>query len=342
MIHQIRVALLGVVLLTSSALAPARATTSVETYPIRDQVIRIGDPVAKVRSLLQSGEHVGSDVDRASRDFPPTYHLRIAGQAISIRFSTNDLSAGKVTHIVLDDPKVGEHEKRSLCTVDALANVSSLVTYDGAVGGSQVRMTLTRSRDQGVIGRYFYKKYLKDIELRASIGDDGRTILLTEYDSSGNPAAVFAGHFQATDPSFHSSNLGCDVFSGVWKSERSKAEVPFRMKLHFGTAGTLDDRYSTGSTEEFERKVQRLKQAVVDGDREAVADAMRFPLYVWRVKGKTPIQNRREFLENYAQIFTPEYVRRFSETVPKAMFHRYTGVSLDGIWLDFDGKVNRL
>lgn len=338
MTHPIRVALLGVVLLACSALAAARAATSVEAYPIRDRVIRIGDPVVEVLSLLRSAEHVGSDVDRTSRNFPPTYHLRIAGQAISIRFSTND-NTGTVTSIVLDDPKVAEHEKRSLCTVDALANISSLVTYDGAVGDSQVRMTLTKSRDQLVVGRYFYKKYLKDIELRVSIGDDGRSILLTEYDSSGDPAAVFAGHFHATDPSFRSSNLGCDVFSGVWKSERSQREVPFRMQLRFGTGGTLDDRYSTGSTEEFERKVQRLKQAIVVGDRDAVADAMKYPLRVMLQGRTTLIYNRREFLQNYSHIITPAYVKRFSETIPKAMFHRYTGVSLDGIWLDFDGKV---
>lgn len=336
--RSLRGALKGVAVLACSAPIPAAATTYVETYLIRDRVIRIGDPMVEVRSLFRPGEHVGSDVDRTSPDFPPTYHLRIAGQAVSIRFSVND-NAGTVTNIALDDPRVAAYEKRSLCTADTLGSVSSLVTYDGVVDGSQVRMTLTRSNNQGVIGRYFYKKYLKDIDLRASIGEDGRSILLTEYDTKGDPVAVFAGHFQATDPAYRSANLGCDVFSGVWKSERLKKEVPFRMQLRFGTGGTLDDRYGTGSTEEFERKVQRLRQAVVVGDREAVADAVRYPLHVTRRGSRTVIQNRREFLADYSQVMTPELVRRFAEATPKAMFRRDLGVRLDDIWLDYEGKV---
>lgn len=314
------------------------ASRDVSSYLLHGREIRVGDNMKDVRSLFQIGDHVGSEIENRSGNHSPTYYLRVDGTAVAITFSSNLLS-GTVTKIVLDDPKVHEMEMRSLCTKEQLQGISNLVMYEGKIGEAIVRMTLTYSNDGKLIGRYFYTRHLKDINLIGAISENARDIELTETDNEGQPSAVFKGDFQGTDPSFASANLGCEIIKGTWTSIATHREIPFQLQWSYGTGGTLDDRYGTGSTAEFEQKVIRLIKAVEKGDRPTVADSMKYPLRASIDGREVTIRDRKAFLQNYSRIFTPQQRSAFRNLIPKAMFHRYDGVSLGGIWLDYDGKV---
>ena len=91
----------------------------------------------------------------------------------------------------------------------------------------------------------------------------------------------------------------------------------------------------------FEDQVSKFKTAVIKGDRQYVAEQVRFPIAL-SVRGKRiNVRTKAAFLKNYDAVFTKELIASISKTVPHNMFTKATGAMLGNgiVWFWGDGEV---
>lgn len=220
--------------------------------------------------------------------------------------------------------------------------------YDGTLGGKyRVRMTLVFSGET-VQGVYFYASQLRDIALKGRL-EDAQRLLLEETDAKGEVTGRFETAFPERDPgdTYGDSPLTCDVIAGEWVSADGKTRLPVyltvqssisgSLKHRYGAIGVRDDRIVNDGATAFWR-------AIKQGDREAVAARIAYPITV-RLDGRNRrFKSSAELLPHYEAIFTPEFTARILRAMPRNMFVRDQGAMLGNgeVWFNAAGKVSSL
>jgi hypothetical protein len=78
--------------------------------------------------------------------------------------------------------------------------------------------------------------------------------------------------------------------------------------------------------EDMANLFRKLRNAVVSGNQESVADVMGFPFDLNNGGKTVAINNRAEFKRRYDEIFTPAVVKRLAQASPQAVFCQADGV----------------
>ena len=92
--------------------------------------------------------------------------------------------------------------------------------FRGSIGGKSIEMKLTRNGNE-LSGTYAYDSVGKDLTVKGSAGP-GNNVTLKEFDPTGKQTGTFEGEYKIEDP-----NEGVFVFTGNWKSPRSKTDSYF-------------------------------------------------------------------------------------------------------------------
>jgi hypothetical protein len=71
---------------------------------------------------------------------------------------------------------------------------------------------------------------------------------------------------------------------------------------------------------------RKLRNAVVSGNQEAVADVMGFPVDLNNGGKIVAIRNRAEFNRRYDEMLTPAVIKHFAQASPQAVLCRGDGV----------------
>jgi len=181
-----------------------------------------------------------------------------------------------------------------------------------------------------MVGTYFYDKHRIEIKLAGKAGE--KNIILYEYDDSGKNTGVFQGIMSTVDK-----------IEGTWRSADSKKSYPFTLSLKSIISGAeYGKRYqaalNTKNDKDVENFVSKIQKLVVNGDKEGLSQHINYPINV-KINGKsTKIQNKDEFITNYAQIFNPNYKRAIGNAYTKYMFVNWKGImfgeGLYNMWIN--------
>lgn len=220
-----------------------------------------------------------------------------------------------------------------------------LWNYDGTIGdGHRVRMTLVL-RGERVDGLYFYASQLRDIPLKGRIAN-GTEIVLDELDTKGNVTARFEGSFAGHDPRGQPSDSKpeCESIVGVWRKLDSQKQLPVRLSMESGTAGTLANRYTPAGADDdrlIHRNAQGFRDAVKRADKKAVAALIAYPIRVQVNGGAKRLRGPADLVAHYDAIFSPVYRAAIANALPRNMFVRDQGIMLGNgeAWFGPDGKV---
>lgn len=208
----------------------------------------------------------------------------------------------------------------------------------------RIKMTLVFSGSE-LKGRYVYASQLKDIELKGRVME-GREVTLDELDAAGRVTGQFIGQFVEKDPRgiFGDSRLECDVIVGTWQKSGFAQKRPFYLRSEGATSGSLNHRYgNTGATHDdlIDRNAQTFWEGVQRGDKNAVAQQIRYPIEVTLGKKPNTLRSAAEFVKQYDAVITPATRKAILNDVPRYMFVRDEGVMLANgiVWFGSDGKV---
>jgi len=201
-----------------------------------------------------------------------------------------------------------------------------------------------------VTGYYFYKRWLKDIELRGEHTGQ-REIALKEYDEKGKVQGSFTLRYEDKDPRKHfggNSKLDREVLTGKWTSADGSQSYPVYL---YSTGSGFSD-FGHGSYVEagasdaalVERNAQGFYFAVLKGDRQGAAKFVGYPLIYNDQGSRKSARNQAEFLLAYDRIFTDKFVAKIAEGIPHHMFAKSTGIMLGNgeVWFDNQGKAHIL
>lgn len=245
----------------------------------------------------------------------------------------------------------------SFCSHEA-ALAARLSEYTGTVGSAKVRFTVVSQATSlsgplpagPLTGNYFYTRYLKDIPIEGEIGTD-RDITIYELDEQNKKSAVIKGKFPEKDPQHHfggSAKLGTEVIVGTWSRLDGTGSLPVYLNSVSDTFADLQHRYLAAGIQDdqsLEAKVRSFRDAVLEGNKDAVASMVVFPITT-EVSGKRrELGSKAELLKHYDHVFTRKYINAIKEAAPHNMFVRYDGVMLGDsgeVWFDADGKVKSL
>jgi hypothetical protein len=228
-----------------------------------------------------------------------------------------------------------------LASSSAAAASESLITHEltGKVGPYPIGMQL-QLRDNTVLtaAHYFYVKHLVDIPLTGRLS--GQTMTL-----EGADGGVFKLHFISTRsadgrPLSFSDSGG---LSGVWTKGGASLPVTvgFNWEIH-GELGRLYDSVTDLSDAEYETKVRKFVQGAINGDREAVASFVSYPLWVnGPGTRRRAIRNRAALVAQWNSIFTPALLKVLKAATPHEMFTRsgQACLGLCEVWFDDKGAI---
>ena len=85
---------------------------------------------------------------------------------------------------------------------------------------------------------------------------------------------------------------------------------------------------------------KKLKAAVAADDQKVVARMVEFPLEVTLPEGKKTIENKKEFIEHYDVLFTPEVIEIIAKQKKDKLFVNSNGVMIGQgeVWFSGLGK----
>lgn len=230
----------------------------------------------------------------------------------------------------------------------AMADYVRITSYRGDLGENIIiQMDLQFKNAPQITGSYFYKRWLKDIPLKGRFLSE-REIEIQEFDSRGKPSGTFNLHFREQDPRerFGNSALDREVITGHWQSADGIRSLPVYLRALGGTIFKQgSSRYAVAGSRNdalLERSVQGFYQAVLNGDREAVARYVQYPLAFTLDGTRRQVWNTTAFLRYYSSIFTPQFVAKIADGIPHNMFANYQGIMIaeGAVWFDEQGKAS--
>lgn len=219
-----------------------------------------------------------------------------------------------------------------------------LWNYDGRIGEEPARLTLVFSGEE-VKGEYVLSEALEEVALTGRIAA-GTALTLEARDRDGKPAGRVVASFPTRDPEgkFGDSELACEVVAGRWESPDGSVTRPLYFAMDGGTSGSLARRYAAAGVKDDERvhlTARKLRQAMRDADWPAAAALMSYPVAVALPQESRRYANAAELLAARERVFTPPFVRKLANSVPRNFFVRDEGVMLGNgeIWFGADGRV---
>jgi len=200
--------------------------------------------------------------------------------------------------------------------------------FEGNLDGVAIQLSIYIPENGNVLkGNYCYKKYETRIQLVGQLKDD--QIELTEF-IDNKPNGHFIGRVFTDDK---------DRFEGTWTDSWGTKQLKFQMTLASSCySDSWKQRYSgfSGTDEEVENFMKKVKLSIAKGDKEWVANHIRYPLTT-TINGqkKIKVTNKQQLINNFEQIFYPEYKEKLKKTCVCNMFTNDKGVMLgDGeIWI---------
>ncbi|MGB0124208.1 MAG: hypothetical protein WA400_01405 [Silvibacterium sp.] len=217
-----------------------------------------------------------------------------------------------------------------------------LLDYQGTLGTTRIGLTFAVDGNPMAHGSYFYFKYLKDIPLKGTFQPDG--FALREYDSSGKITGTFHLKISTEDVQKIEKPLALSntsVLVGTWTSADGSRTLPVELRQMAWMSGSEGNRYGEfGSEVDIERKVRQFYDAVQQGNREAAANAVDYPLRINSLH--LSIRDKQQFLAHYTQIFTPAFVRCLANYPPHNLFVNAQGIMLGRgeLWFNEKGVVS--
>ena len=198
------------------------------------------------------------------------------------------------------------------------------------------------ARDQSLVGSYFYKKDLKDIELSGKY-ISARDISLRDTDPKNE--SRFQLHFAEHSPKFETASpLQAEVLEGTWTSADGKTSYPVYLQLDHECVPPGNQRYGpAGASSDalVERNARAFYDAVVGGKPEVAKSYVAYPATYFDDGKRKQISNSADFLKLYEKIFTPSFVAEIAKGIPHHMSVNEQGIMIaDGkVWFDADGKA---
>jgi uncharacterized protein YcfL len=227
---------------------------------------------------------------------------------------------------------VAENNKDALQNIDTTKSQyeSGYYDYQGTINNKlPIHMSIYQS-GKNMVGTYFYDNQRKEIKLVGKAGE--KNIILYEYDAAGRNTGIFQGTLSTVDK-----------IEGTWVSADSKNSYPFTLSLKsIITGAEYGKRYQAAlnikSDKDVENFVSKIQKLVVNGDKEELAAQIKYPINA-KINGKsTKIQNKDEFIKNYAQVINPNYKKVISNAYIKYMFVNWQGImfgeGLYNMWIN--------
>ena len=202
--------------------------------------------------------------------------------------------------------------------------------YNGTINNNiKIQMSIYK-QEKEIIGTYFYEKQGKEIKLKGK--SDEKDIILYEYDEAGKNTGIFMGTMKTVDK-----------IEGKWVSVDNKTSYPFTLTLKSNiVADVYGKRYAvalnTKSDKDVEDFAGKIQSYVVKGDKQQLAEQIKYPINA-KINGKVVnIQNKDYFIKNYDQIFYPNYKIEISNSFTKNLFVNYQGIMFGqdefNIWIN--------
>lgn len=201
--------------------------------------------------------------------------------------------------------------------------------FEGVIGKNYKILLSVYYNENKFTGSYYYDKYRKEIDIDGKI--EGEKILLTEYDQFHNKTGIFNG-VQKQD----------DSIAGIWQDVKGNKKLNFNLKLYQALPGCeYGHRYRTAGFDNdkaVEQYVQKFQNYIKKGDRINISNLIKYPLNA-KVSGeRIVISNKKQFVDNYDNIFTEEFKNIMEKTHVKYMFANCQGVMFGSgsknIWIN--------
>ena len=204
-------------------------------------------------------------------------------------------------------------------------------TYRGNIVGETGGLTLVYDQNS-VIGKLYFDSDYVDILVSGTL--DGRRIIL-----KADNGLIIDALFQEYDTRYGDSKLDREIIKG--KIYINDVDGDIYLDMNYGSAGGLDSMYAIGGIDNDEMVdgfAQEFKKAVLDKDKETVADMIYYPLRI----DSGEIQDKNEFILKFNEIFYPEFFEAFKKAIPKNMFSKYSGVMMSSddnvFWIWISGN----
>ena len=192
-------------------------------------------------------------------------------------------------------------------------------------GQEQIRLLLYRSESGKILGSYFNPQKLVRHDFKGTL--NGNTVEFRVFKDSKETV-----HFKG--------NLLKDeklILKGTYSKDGKSSDCTFTYYIHFPSVPG-ENIYSpihADSRKAVEDFCTTLKKNILSKNKEAVADAMYFPLEAFLNNEPKSIESREEFLKNYDLIFSDEFVQRVkNNSFPMNMINSYKGV-----WFGFNKEL---
>jgi len=189
--------------------------------------------------------------------------------------------------------------------------------FKGTIDGKYKIRMLLYAENNAIVGNYFYELYERKIKLTGHY--DGTRVMLFEYDDKGNQTATFRGEI-------------IDAYGrmkGVWQNVNDNTSHNFNLQLLGTFPGRPDNVYidaGAKSTDEVEKFAAELKKDILSGNKSEVAAKVAYPQTVYVQGKKVIINSEQEFIDQFDEIFYPEYVQAIAKCFPRNMSSSYRGI----------------
>ncbi|MBW9151486.1 hypothetical protein [Clostridium estertheticum] len=202
--------------------------------------------------------------------------------------------------------------------------------YEGTINNNiKIQMSIYKQNKE-IVGTYFYENKKKEIKLKGK--SDEKDIILYEYDATGKNTGIFMGKMKTVDK-----------IEGKWVSSDNKTSYPFTLTLKSNIAADVyGKRYAvalnTKNDKDVEKFADKIQSYVVNGDKQRLAEQIKYPINA-KINGKVvKIQNKDYFIKNYDLIFYPKYKASISNSFTKNLFVNYQGImfgqDIFNIWIN--------
>jgi hypothetical protein len=225
-----------------------------------------------------------------------------------------------------------------------LAAGAWLYKFTGHVGEKSAFDMTLRFESTKVEGVYFYHKHMRDIRLSGEIKDQGSTLELHEHGEDGNVVAQFKFRIHSPEgkhPGVDGPSFEVEPIEGTWSKIDGSSNLKVTLDHTGRCTGELGNLYGNGEDDKAHKRMKLFWDSLKNGDKEAVASCISFPIRV-SVKGKKQtLQNKRQLLAAYPDVFDRDFVAAVSGCPPRNLWNNHQGLMLGSglIWFNSEGAV---
>ena len=192
-------------------------------------------------------------------------------------------------------------------------------------GKKDIRLLLYRSKSDKLWGSYYNVDELKRYEVKGNIS--GNKIDFKEL-KDGKEVASFQGVYKEDKK----PTLNGTYISG---ENTNNTTLSYHIQFPAVPGRNLYDPIHADSTEAVENFCTKVKNEILAGDKESIAEKIYYPMVVYVDGKETKIKTQEEFVQNFDKIFYPEFVESIKKNcIPMNMCNSYKGV-----WFGFNREL---